>query len=244
MTIAMRFAAALDEESARGPTAAELLPVRLARAAVSTLEVDGVGLSVVDVAGGRIPLGASSPEAACAERLQFTVGTGPCIEAQQTRQPVFAALADLHRRWPPYAELLVVQTPFRAAVALPLREDLAGAGALDLYFTDETSVPELDVFSAVAVGEMVTAALTEAAVWSDWPVESGPAWLHGPEAVRRAAVLRAAGRAGLALGTDAATALVLLRGAAYAAGCSVEDLAEDLEAGRLDLDDVVPDRRP
>jgi hypothetical protein len=244
MTIAMRFTSALDEETARGPTAAELLPVRLARAATRTLGVDGAGLAVVDGAGRRIPLGASSPDAACAERLQFTVGTGPCIEAQETRQPVFAVLADLRRRWMPYAELLVVQTPFRAAVALPLREDLAGAGALDLYFTDETAVLGLDVFAAVAVGEMVTAALTEAAVWSDWPAERGPAWLHGPAAVRRAAVLRTAGRAGLARDTDAATALALLRGAAYAAGCSLEELAEDLEAGRLDLDDVVPPGRP
>jgi hypothetical protein len=244
MTIATRFASALDQETAQGPTEAELLPVRLARAATRTLGVDGAGLSVVDVAGRRIPLGASSPEAACAERLQFTVGTGPCITAQETRQPVFAVLADLRRRWTAYADLLIAQTPFRAAVALPLREDLAGAGALDLYFTDETAVPELDVFAAVAVGEMVTAELTEAAVWSDWPVESGPAWMHGPEAVRRASVLRTAGRVGLALGTDLTTGLTLLRGAAYAAGYSVEELAEDLETGRLRLDDVIPRRGP
>ncbi|MBM7807615.1 hypothetical protein JOD57_003452 [Geodermatophilus bullaregiensis] len=243
MTIATRFASALDQESAQGPTEAEFLPVRLARAAVRTLGVDGAGLSVVDAAGRRIPLGASSPDASCAERLQFTVGSGPCMAAQETRQPVFAVLADLRRRWAPYADLLTAQTPFRAAVALPLREDLAGAGALDLYFTDEAAVLDLDVFAAVAVGEMVTAVLTEAAVWSDWPAESGPDWLHGPEAVRRAAVLRAAGRASLALNTDAATALVLLRGAAYAAGRSVEEVAEDLEAGRLDLDDVVPPGR-
>ncbi|MEX5721510.1 GAF domain-containing protein [Geodermatophilus maliterrae] len=243
MTIATRFASALDQETAQGPTEAEFLPVRLARAAARTLAVDGAGLSVVDAAGRRIPLGASNPDASCAERLQFTVGAGPCTAAQETRQPVFAVLADLRRRWTTYADLLTAQTPFRAAVALPLREDLAGAGALDLYFTDETAVLDLDVFAAVAVGEMVTAALTEAAVWSDWPAERGPDWLHGPEAVRRAAVLRAAGRASLALETDAATALVLLRGAAYAAGRSVEEVAEDLETGRLDLDDVVPPGR-
>ncbi|SFP84642.1 hypothetical protein SAMN05660464_4427 [Geodermatophilus dictyosporus] len=242
MTIATRFAAALDDVTARGPTGTELLPERLARASAATLGVDGAGLSVVDAAGRRIPLGSSSSAASCAERLQFTTGTGPCLEAQRTRQPVFAVHADLHRRWPLFAELLTTETPFRAAVALPLREDLAGAGALDLYFTDETAVPALDVFAAVAVGEMVTAELTEAAVWSDWPAERGPDWLHGPEAVRRASVLRAAGRAGLALNTDAATALVLLRSAAYAAGRSVEELAEDLESGRLHIEDVVPPR--
>jgi hypothetical protein len=238
VTIATRFAAALEHETAGGPAEADLLPVRLARATAATLGVDAAGLSVVDAAGARIPLGASSTAAACAERLQFTVGEGPCWEAQQTRQPVFAVLADLHRRWSPFAELLTAQTPFRAVVAFPLREDLAGAGALVLYFTDETAVPALDVFTAVAVGELVTAALTEAAVWSDWPAERGPDWLHGPEARRRAAVLRAAGRAAMVLDTDPASALSLLRAAAYAGGRTVEDVAEDLETGRLRLEDI------
>ncbi|MGY1699261.1 GAF domain-containing protein [Geodermatophilus sp. SYSU D00766] len=240
MTIATRFAAALDRESAGGSGDAELLPVRLSRAAAVTLGVDGAGLSIVDPTGERIPLGASNAESACAERLQFTAGSGPCWEAQRARLPVFAVSADLHRRWPAFAEMLTDQTPFRAVVAFPLREDLAGAGALDLYFTDEAAVPALDVFSAVAVGELVTAALTEAAVWSDWPAESGPAWLHGPEARRRSAVLRAAGRAAMVLQSDPVTALALLRGAAYAGGRTVEDLAEDLESGRLRVEDVVP----
>ncbi|MGY1669682.1 GAF domain-containing protein [Geodermatophilus sp. SYSU D00710] len=238
MTIATRFAAALEHQSAGGPPGAELLPTRLARAGAVTLGVDAAGLSVVDAAGRRIPLGSSSVEAACAERLQFTVGSGPCWEAQTTRLPVFAVLADLHRRWPAFTDLLTEQTPFRAVVAFPLREDLAGAGALDLYFTDETAVPTLDVFAAVAVGELVTAQLTEAAVWSDWPAERGPAWLHGPEARRRAAVLRAAGRTAMVLETDPASALALLRGAAYVGGRTVEDVAEDLEEGRLRVEDL------
>ncbi|GAB3191545.1 hypothetical protein GCM10027261_01710 [Geodermatophilus arenarius] len=242
MTIATRFAAALDAEATRGPGSAELLPVRLSRACVTTLGVDAAGLSVVDASGLRIPIGASTTVAACAERLQFTVGAGPCWEAQETRQPVFALLADLRRRWMPFADLLTAQTPFRAVVALPLREDLAGAGALDLYFTDEAAVPSLDVFAAMAVGELVTAALSDAAVWSDWPAERGPDWLHGPEARRRAAVVRAAGRAAMALETDPATALDLLRAEAYAGGRAVEDVAEDIEQGRLDVHELAPDR--
>ena len=243
MTIATRFAAALGAETARGPHLGRLLPVRLSRACVTTLGVDAAGLSMVDAAGTRIPLGASTADAACAERLQFTVGAGPCWEAQETRQPVFALLEDLRRRWTAFADLLTDQTPFRAVVALPLREDLAGTGALDLYFTDEARVPDLDVFAAMAVGELVTAALSDAAVWSEWPATRGPDWLHGPDARRRAAVMRAAGRAAMALETDPATALDLLRAAAYAAGRTVEDVAEDLEHGRLDVGQLAPGRR-
>jgi hypothetical protein len=75
-------------------------------------------------------------------------------------------------------------------------------------------------------------------VWSDWPAERGPAWLHGPEARRRAAVLRAAGRAAMVLQIDPASALALLRAAAYAGGRTVEDVAEDLETGRLRIEDI------
>jgi hypothetical protein len=78
VTIAGRFGAALDDADTpelRGP---ELLPVRVARACAQMLQVDGAGLSLVDTAQQRMPLGASSEEAATAERLQFTVGAGPC----------------------------------------------------------------------------------------------------------------------------------------------------------------------
>jgi hypothetical protein len=244
VTIATRFAAALDAETSRGPQPDELLPARLARACVATLDVDGAGLSMVDAAGTRIPLGSSSREAACAERLQFTVGTGPCWEAQETRQPVFALLEDLRRRWLPFSDLLTARTPFRAVVALPLREDIAGTGAVDLYFTEDAGVPGLDVFAAMAVGDLVTAALGEAAVWSEWAPGRGPDWLHGPDARRRAAVVRAAGRVATALETDPDTALDLLRAAAYAGGRSVEDVAEDVESGRIGADRLGSDQPP
>ena len=127
MTIAERFAAALAPSDRSGLAGPELLPVRLARACARTLAVDDAGLSLVDAAQRRVPLGASSDIAEVAERLQFTVGAGPCMTAQETRQPVFAVEEDLRRRWPVFAELLIGATPFRAVVALPLQPALAGA---------------------------------------------------------------------------------------------------------------------
>nr|WP_204332453.1 GAF domain-containing protein [Geodermatophilus sabuli] len=220
-----------DSDHAAGP---ELLPVRLSRACAQTLRVDGAGLSVLDRTGRRIPLGASSAEASTAERLQFTAGSGPCETAQEKREPVFAVFEDLDRRWPTFAGLLAEQTPYRAVVALPLGETLAGRGALDLFFVDESTVTDLDVFEAVAVGDLVTSALSEAAVWSPWSEHGGPAWLHGPAAQRRAAVWEAIGRLTMALEDDAPAALDLLRAAAWSADRSVDDLAEDVVAGRLD----------
>ena len=114
MTIAERFASALAEVTDPALAGPELLPVRLARACARTLAVDDAGLSLVDASQQRIPLGASSDVAEVAERLQFTVGAGPCMTAQETRQPVFAVEEDLRRRWPVFTELLFGATPFRA----------------------------------------------------------------------------------------------------------------------------------
>jgi hypothetical protein len=240
VTIAGRFAAALDDTDApelRGP---ELLPVRLARACARTLRVDGAGLSLVDAAQQRVPLGASSEEAAAAERLQFTVGAGPCMNAQETRQPVFAVEDELRRRWPVFTDLLHGSTSYRAVVALPLQPALAGAGAIDLYFRDSDDVSGLDVFEALAVGELVSSALSDASVWSSWTPADGPQWLQGPAPRRRAAVWEAMGRVGLELEVDAPAALDLLRAAAFGGGRAVEEVAADLLDGEVRSVDLLP----
>jgi hypothetical protein len=233
VTIASRFEAALDEVSEPGMAGPELLPVRLARACARMLDVDAAGISLLDRAGERTPLGASSESAARAERLQFTVGDGPCSAAQRTGQPVFAVVEDLRRRWPLFADLLLAQTPFRAVVALPLQPALIGSGAIDLFFVEENRVTDLEVFDAMAVGELVASELSEAAVWSTWEAERGPEWLHGPTPQRRAAVWEAMGKLSMSLDGDAATALALLRAYAYASGRSVDEVDGRLDAARL-----------
>ncbi|SOE01387.1 ANTAR domain-containing protein [Blastococcus haudaquaticus] len=240
MTIAGRFEAALDDEddpALRGP---ELLPVRLARACARTLQVAGAGLSFLDGAQQRVPLGASSEEAAVAERLQFTVGAGPCMTAQETRQPVFAVAEDLRHRWPVFTDLLVGATSYRAVVALPLQPALAGAGAIDLYFRRSGEVTRLDVFEAMAVGELVSSVLSEAAVWSSWSPTEGPEWLQGPAPRRRAAVWEAMGKVGVELGIDAPDALQLMRAAAFGSGRTIEDVAADLLSGPMRAQDLLP----
>jgi len=233
VTIAERFASALAEVTDPALAGPELLPVRLARACARSLSVEDAGLSLVDASQQRVPLGASSDVAEVAERLQFTVGHGPCMTAQETREPVFAVEEDLRRRWPVFTQLLVQQTPFRAVVALPLQPALAGAGAIDLYFHTSAEVLALDVFDAMAVGELVTSALSDAAVWSEWAPSEGPEWLHGPAPQRRAAVWEAMGKLSVELELSAPDALTLIRVHAYAGGATVDDVAADLLSGRL-----------
>jgi hypothetical protein len=240
VTIAARFSAALDDEADPALAGPELLPVRLARACARMLPVDGAGLSLIDTTQQRVPLGGSSDIAEVAERLQFTVGAGPCIAAQQTRQPVFAVEEELRRRWPLYAELLFGATPYRAVVALPLQPGVAGIGAIDLYFARHDDVLELDVFEALAVGELVTSTLSEATVWSSWTPADGPDWMHGPAPQRRADVWEAMGKVSVDLEVPAAEALTLLRAFAYGSGRTLDDLAGDLLAGTVSTADLRP----
>src|SRR4051812_17534846 len=202
------------------------------------LPVDGVGISLAGTDGRRIPLGASSPAAGTAERLQFTVGNGPCLAAQEGREPVFALEDDLCRRWPAFADRLLIRTPYRAVVALPLGESIAGRGAIDFFFTRDDAVPVLDVFEAMAVGGLVTSALSDAAVWSTWTPEQGPDFLHTPAARQRAGVWEAMGMVSLALDVEAPAALASLRATAQASGRFVDDVAADLLAGRLTIGEL------
>ena len=236
MTIARRFAEEVRAAAASGLEGPELLPERLARAAAAMLPVADASLSLMEGGDKRVPLGSSSQEAASAERLQFTVGDGPCMMAARLGEPVFAAEDELARRWPQFTEQLLERTSFRAVVAFPLLQALSGQGALDLYFRRSERIAELDVFEAMAVGELITAALSDAAVFSDWTVDVGPDWLHAPPARRRARVWQAMGRLSLQLDVEGPTALDLLRSYAVATGREIDDVAVDVLADRVDAE--------
>src|SRR3954462_2254211 len=97
---ALRFVHELDQlppPELRGP---ELLAVRLTRACVAALPVDGAGLTIHDTGGVRTPIGASDPVAAHAERLQFTHGVGPCLRAHDDGVAIAFDPALLARSWP------------------------------------------------------------------------------------------------------------------------------------------------
>ena len=236
MTIAARFEEEVLAAARRGLEGPELLPERLVRAAAAMLPVAGASLSVLEGGDKRVPLGSSSPEAATAERLQFTVGDGPCMTAQQLGEPVFAPEEELRRRWPPFTEQLFERTPYRGVVALPLQQALAGRGAIDLYFRRSERIAALDVFDALAVGELITAALSEAAVFSDWSPDEGPDWLHAPTARRRALVWQAVGRLSLQLDAEGPVTLDLLRSYATSTGRDLDEVAVDVLGDRLDAE--------
>jgi hypothetical protein len=233
VSIQQEFGNALAGEWVAEGDEPALLPVQLARAAATSLGVDGVGLSVHDAAGLSTPLGASHEAAGTAERLQFTAGSGPCMSSAQSGEPVFASQDQLRIRWPVFHDLLVTHTPFRSIVALALPGELRGHGALDLYLLHPVGLVTFDISEALCVAELVSHQLSHAASWTEWTEVDGPPWTDTEPARQRSRVWMATGMVSVALELQSVDALAILRSHAYSADRTVDALAADIVSGRL-----------
>jgi hypothetical protein len=229
---AQRFARELDRlppAELRGP---EMLAVRLARACVAALPVDGAGLSIHDLNGLRTPIGASDPTTSRAERVQFTHGAGPCLRAHDDGVAIAFDQAAIARNWPELHTALMGETPFRAVLSVPLLPPLGPLVVLDLYVRDPAALPATDREDVADVTVALTRAMVAAALGAPM-AEGGRGWWDGPDALRRARVWQATGMVNVALGLDTQDALATLQAHAFATGRVVDDVAEDLVSGRL-----------
>jgi hypothetical protein len=238
MTIAERFAVAVARSAPDLP-GPELLPERLARACAEVLPVDGAGISLFFASDRRLPLGASDDQAAVAERLQFTVSEGPCLDAHASGRPVVTQETDIRSRWPAFHDELVTRTAVRDIISLPLVDETRGFGALDLYLVPPSDVRAVALADALAVASEVVAVFH--AGGADRGRE-GPAWLDAPAAERRSLVWQAMGfvNAGLEVSSD--DALALLRAHAYSAGLEIDDLAAQVLSRQVPLEHLGFDR--
>ena len=170
----------------------EMVPTGLSMAAARVLPVAAAGISVFST-DFRVPIGASGSEAAAAERLQFTIGQGPCLDTHGGGGVVLAAEAELISRWPEFHEQLVTATPYRAVACVPLPALLAGVGTMDLYLRASSGLAGLPLQDATTVVDLVAGTLS-AQPWVQALVgRAEPGWLHGPGARARGLVSVAMG---------------------------------------------------
>ena len=218
----------------------DLLPAALSRACVDVLPVDGAGISMTGPL--RVPLGASGDEVRAGERLQSTLGEGPCLAAAGAGAPLVADQDDIAVRWPLFHRELSVQTPYRSVVSLPLRAaDEQPIGALDLYFRAreaDRSMLRAEVQRDV-VDEIARLLLVQLSTGTA-PEPPGPRWLESPPVRRRMHVWAAVGMLMAAGRQDEADSLAALRGYAFSHGQSLDDLAEAVTAREIDVLELVP----
>jgi hypothetical protein len=235
------FRSAVDgEERVDGP---ELLPTLLAEACVKVLHVGGAGLSLTRALGSpralRVPLGASDETAAHAERLQTSLGEGPCLTAAASAEPLMADAVGIADRWPVFHAELIAQTPFRSVASLPVRwgEGAEPVGALDLYLTSpDAPCPRLlSGGIAETIAEMLFTSTATAERRGTWL----PAWMASPRARQRMNVWVAVGILNGHAGLDSTDALALLRAYAFGHGLTLDDLAKSMSNQRLDPETVL-----
>ena len=144
MSLAEQFQAAVSDAFTQDGATADLLPMVFVRAAVDVLPVAGAGLSMTGQL--RIPIAASDQHVVTAERLQTTIGEGPCLAAVSMAKPLVADLAVMAARWPTLHEGFVAETPYLSVASFPLRSARGSClGALDLYSTSPETLTSIEL---------------------------------------------------------------------------------------------------
>ncbi len=226
------------------------LVARVCEACVRSVPVTGAAVSLMTGAGHRGMVHGSDAVAARLGDLQFDLGEGPSVDAFRERQPVLvpdvgdpgAAAGD---RWPGFAPAgLAVGA--RALFAFPLQLGAAQLGVLLLYRDRATHLDAAQHARALR--------LADAAFFALLDLLSGPATTSQPDgdghrtgedvAISRAEVYQAQGMVMAHLGVSIEDATVRLRAYAFANDRPLVDVARDIVARVLRLDDDNDDEQP
>ena len=203
------------------------------------LPVDGAGLSLTDHL--RIPLAASDQNAAAGERLQTTLGEGPCLTATESNDYLVADAATIATRWPTFSQAFLTETPYRSVASLPLRAvDGARVGALDLYSVDPRPL-SYDLIENIdlAVATPIASMLFREPIADDPHRFSVPSWLATEAAKDRMNVWVAIGMLMATLKLSNDDALAVLRGYAFSHERTLDEIARQLTERRLEPDQLL-----
>ncbi len=210
----------------------------LCSASVEILGVASAGLTIMTAQNGG-SVCSSDELAGRLDELQLSLGEGPNHDAYSARAPVFEP--DLEKsnssRWPSFTPP-ALQMGMRGVFAFPLHAGLRCIGVLALYqnragaLTADQTADGLLVADAVALSVLETQSRSES--------DTLATELSGSD-IHRAEVRQASGMVSVQLGISVADAALRLRAHSYAENRSVADVARDVVARCLRLDD---DRLP
>jgi len=208
------------------------LAMRICRACVDGLDVDGAAISLLTAGAARQTLAATDATAELLEDLQFTFNEGACMEAARTGNPVL--VGDLRHsgeveRWPMFAAAVLERSAVRAVFALPLQWGAVNLGVLDLYRLQPGALDDAQLRDAIAAAD--AAALMMLGLRTD-PDQGGVDWLDHAVA-HRAEIHQAAGMVSVQLDVTVAEALARMRAHAFVHDRLLIDVARDVVARRL-----------
>ncbi|WP_241031928.1 GAF and ANTAR domain-containing protein [Rhodococcus koreensis] len=178
-------------------------------------------------------LGASDDWAAALEDQQYTLGEGPGMQAFRTREPVLVDSLDIaDQHWPGFTD--AAQTlGMGAAFAFPLQFGAIILGTLDLYRRTPGTLAGRARADAAALADLITLALLRR---NEQTHVSGENWLPGMGSYHDVNI--ATGMLAARLGISLGDAFTRLRGHAFLLDRTVLELARDVIAHRIDVDDL------
>lgn len=210
------------------PVAAQHACIAAARAVGAV----GAGLSMARGTDLREPVFATDPLSQGVEELQFTLGEGPCVDAESRDEAVLAAdlsAAESRLRWPMFAPAAAEQGIGRL-VAIPIRIGAAHLGVLDLYWTAAGSMSLEKLADALAYADALLMLLLDKRGGAALDPESPG---HGGLAEWRAEVHQATGMVSVQLNVDVTEAIIRLRAYAYLNDRRLAEVAAAVVARQL-----------
>lgn len=213
----------------------------LVASSVQATDADGAAVALLtNNARARDLLCATDAVAARIDELQFTIGSGPCLEAFMHERPVTVAdLADVAAvvRWPMFASEVLGELAVHAVHALPIVTGGARLGVLELYRHTPGPLSDSSFRAAQSVAEQLgTVVLGELENYHGSPRDHGSPIPQGRHVWAREDISTAIGMTAVRLGVPAEDASAWLRARAYAHSCSISSLSRDIIDGRCSPD--------
>jgi hypothetical protein len=203
---------------------------------VSGLAVTGASISVIVGDRRQSTVSTSDPLAAELDELQFALGEGPHWDALRSGEAVSAPdiQAPGGGLWPMLGAA-VAGLALGALFAFPLRMGAVTIGVADLYRSAPGPLAAADVRVALALARAAASPALQFAI--TLAADDAPAGIGLAPEMRRE-VHQATGMILVQLGVDATEAFVRLKAHAFGSGNTIQEIAKDVVARRLDFRDL------
>jgi hypothetical protein len=208
-------------------------PLRICRACVTELPVDGAAITLMTAVGHQELVCASDRVVSQIDELQFRLGEGPCVEAFASGCPVLIPDVNdtIDQRWPMFSTY-VRRTPARSLYVLPVQLGAIRLGVIDLYRRLPGPLDSGQVSGALRAADAALWALLGTRFEEDSDHHRLPGQLPGYR-LHRAEVHQATGMVVAQAGVSAQSALAMLRASAFVHDRPIDEVARDVVARRL-----------
>lgn len=199
---------------------------------VELVPVSGASITVFRHPGAQSTICASDEVSAALDQLQFDLGEGPRWETARTglASGSLNVPVDAHPEWPVFGAA-AAKLGVGALFSFPIHMGTQLFGVADLYRDRPGPLDDEATLRAKKVSRQVAAPAAQFARRS----ASSPEEPAGEAAALRREVHQATGMILMQLETDATSALAALRAYAFAHGRSVDEVARDVVARRIDF---------